>query len=72
MDRRSKGTKLEKYEAALRNIKARNRGGLLKLFRETVDEPAEYRRGSEIRTPDTPIRALEQSFEKITVKEDQA
>ena len=29
-------TKFEKYQAALRNIKARNRGGLLKLFRETV------------------------------------
>ena len=65
------GTQLEKYQAALRNIKARNRGGLLKLFRETRQEPAEYRAGSEIRTPDTPIRSLEHSFDKLTVKEDQ-
>ena len=50
---------------------AGNRGALLKLFRNILEEPAEYRTGSEIRTQDTLIRALEKIFKKLTVKEDQ-
>ena len=54
----------------MRNIRTRNKAGLPKLFRETIDEPAGYQKGFEVRTPETPIRALKHRFKKLSVKED--